>query len=69
MIVLEPGSVTPVLTWGGSSGRTVLPLSTTANRNSFQALRNTNTIVTAIPPRTCGMMMRHSVFIRLAPSR
>ncbi len=51
------------------TGRTVLPLSTTANKNSFQALRNTNTIVTAMPPRTCGMMIRHSVRIRLAPSR
>ena len=36
------------------TGRTVLPLSTTANRNSFQAFRNTNTMVTAMPPRTCG---------------
>src|SRR6185295_2404867 len=51
------------------TGRTVLPLSTTANRNSFHALRNTNTTVTAMPPRTWGMMMRHSVRSRLAPSR
>src|ERR1700754_965151 len=51
------------------TGRTVLPLRTTANRNSFHALRNTNTIVTAMPPRTCGMMTRHSVRSRLAPSR
>src|SRR5437868_11143640 len=50
------------------TGRTVLPLSTTANRNSFHALRNTNTIVTAMPPRTCGMMIRHKVRNRLAPS-
>src|SRR4051794_23237761 len=51
------------------TGRTVLPLSTTANKNSFHALRNTNTTVTAMPPRTCGMMIRHNVRNRLAPSR
>src|SRR3954449_9285221 len=51
------------------TGRTVLPLRTTANKNSFQALRNTKTIVTAIPPFTCGIMIRRSACTRLAPSR
>ena len=45
-----------------------LPPSTTANRNSFQALRNTKTMVTAMPPRTCGRMTCHSVRSRLARS-
>src|SRR5215207_115615 len=48
------------------TGRTVFPLSTTAKRNSFQAFRKTNTTVTAMPPRACGMMMRQSVRSRLA---
>src|SRR5262245_32226529 len=38
------------------TGRTRLPPSTTANMNSFQALRNTKIAVTATPPRTCGRM-------------
>src|SRR5204863_3553926 len=36
------------------TGRTRLPPSTTANRNSFHELRNTNTMVTAIPPFAWG---------------
>src|SRR4030095_7495871 len=46
--------------------RTRLPPSTTANMNSFQALRNTKMVVTAMPPRTCGRMTDPSVRTRHA---
>src|SRR6266545_4028352 len=47
--------------------RTRLPPSTTANRNSFQALRNTKIVVTAMPPRTCGRITYHNA--RRRPAR
>jgi hypothetical protein len=50
------------------TGRTVRPPSTTANRNSFQALRNTNTSVTEMPPRACGSTTCHIAFNRVARS-
>ena len=50
------------------TGRTRLPPSTTANRNSFQALRKTKIVVTAIPPRTCGRITYQSARSRPARS-
>jgi hypothetical protein len=50
------------------TGRTRLPPSTTANRNSFHALRNTKIVVTAMPPRTCGRITYHSARSRPARS-
>src|SRR2546428_196757 len=47
--------------------RTRLPPRTTANRNSFQALRNTKIVVTAMPPRTCGRITYNSA--RTRPER
>src|SRR5690606_13869769 len=49
------------------TGLTLLPVSTTANKNSFQAFKNTKTVVTAIPPRTCGRITYHKV--RKRPAR
>ena len=50
------------------TGRTRLPPSTTANMNSFHALRNTKIVVTAMPPRTCGRITCHSARSRPARS-
>ncbi len=49
------------------TGRTRLPPRTTANMNSFQALRNTKIVVTAMPPRTCGRITCQSA--RRRPAR
>jgi hypothetical protein len=50
------------------TGRTSLPPSTTAKRNSFQALRKTKIVVTAMPPETCGRITCHSARNRPARS-
>src|SRR5688572_1825516 len=50
------------------TGRTVLPPSTTANRNSFQELRKTKITVTAMPPLACGRITCHSARSRPARS-